>query len=106
MYSCVCKCQKRPEDGAVSPRPRDTDGCEPPDTGAENQTSNFGSFKEQQTLLTTKSSLQLLVNVVLFFVFVSFFMATSIEGLKHLCLPRLNKVTSQDSTRDLYFFIS
>lgn len=103
MYSCACKCQKRPEDGVVSPRPRDTHGCESPDTGAENQTSNFGSFKEQQTLLTTKSSLQLLLNVGFFF---SSFMATSMEGLKHLCLPRLNKATSQDSTQDLYFFIS
>lgn len=91
MYSCACKCQQRPEDGVVSLRPRDTDGSEPPDTGAENQTP----------LLTTESSLQHLVNVFFFF-----FMATSIEGLKHLCLPRLNKATSQDSTQDPYFFIS
>lgn len=57
MYSCACKCQQRPEDGVVSPRPRDTDGSEPLDTGTENQASNLDSFKEQKSLLTTESSI-------------------------------------------------
>jgi len=57
LYASVCMpCLQRPVEGGRAPGNGVTDGREPPDVGAGNQT--WGLLQEQHVLLLTELSLQ------------------------------------------------